>query len=243
MKNTYQILLPVYNCEKTIVRSVNSILEQTFLTKENYEDVALTIVNNNSTDSTLEKILEISPEISKKLEFEILDCNIQGIVPALNTGLLKTRFNNMSHVCRIDGDDKWIPEKMEKQDKFLQINPNIKILGTQIRAVSKDTYESLSEQTKRPTSDPEIKQWLYKGHNPIAHPSVIFSKEILLKAGYDDLFPVAEDLCLWLKSAMWFEFANLDDILVEYTVSHNPDYNPRVSQFACQIYKAINKGL
>jgi glycosyltransferase involved in cell wall biosynthesis len=244
MKNKYQILLPVYNCEKTIERTIESVLNQTFLTEDNYKNVVLTIVNNNCSDSTVSKIQDMGNQIVSKLEYEILNCNIKGIVPALNTGLYNSRYSEFNFVARIDGDDIWYPAKLEKQNEFLINNPDIKVLGTQIRAVHKETYQPTSQQIQRPTEDSEIKQWLFNSANPIAHPSVVFNKEILLKTGgYDDFFPIAEDYVLWLKAARWFNFANLSDTLIDYTVSHNPFYDPKIPQTACQFYKILYKQL
>jgi len=244
MKDRYQIILPVYNCEKTIIRTINSILYQTVLDEETYEDFGLTIIDNNCTDETIEKIINMGHQINSKIEFEILECDIKGIVPALNTGLFNSRFCDYRYVFRQDGDDLWYPNKLEKQINFLKNNKDIKILGTQIRAVNNTTHEPINEQMKRPTNDSEIKQWLFGNMNPLAHPSVVFDKEILLKTGgYDDFFPVAEDYVMWLKASKWFKFANLEDTLVDYTVSHNVNYDPKVVQKACQFYKILYKQL
>ena len=75
---------------------------------------------------------------------------------------------------------------------------------------------------------------LLSGNNAIAHPSVVFKKQIFLQAGiYEDNYRFAEDYFLWLKCIRWCKFANLPDIMIDYTVSHNPEYDPKIPQYAC----------
>ena len=104
---------------------------------------------------------------------------------------------------------------------------------TQIKLVDKD-FNEVEDTLVHPQEDTEIKIKLLRGNNSIAHPSVIFKKNIFLQAGiYEDNYKFAEDYYLWLKCVRWYKFANLGEILVDYTVSHNPEYNPKIPQFAC----------
>jgi glycosyltransferase involved in cell wall biosynthesis len=137
-------------------------------------------------------------------------------------------------IARLDADDTWHPTKLEKQVEFLEKNPDIHILGTQILRVSPDNFSVLPEQVRYPTEDTDIRRMLFSGNNAIAHPSVVFRPEVILRTGgYDNTYPIAEDYHLWLKAAQWFNFANLEDTFVLYTVSHNPKYNPKTPQLCC----------
>ena len=81
----------------------------------------------------------------------------------------------------------------------------------------------------------KIKNTLLNGSNCIAHPSVVFRKKIIERAGlYDDSFPLAEDYYYWLRAMRWYNFANLDEVLVDYTSNPNPNYDPNVPLIACQ---------
>lgn len=219
------ILLPVYNGEATIERAIRSVMAQT------YDLWRLIVVDNNSTDNTAKIVQKLQKEYSCILSYT---CEQQGIVPALNKGLFQIMCSDAVYIARIDADDAWHPTKLEQQVEFLTKNPTIDIVGTQILRVEGPKFQPCLEQIRYPTDDYGIRRRLFEGHNSIAHPSVMFRKEVILRTGgYDNTYPVAEDYHLWLKSAQWFNFANLDEVLVQYTVAHNPTYNPRCPQLCC----------
>jgi len=214
------IIVPVKDCELTISKSINSILEQT------YQDFEIILVDNNCKDKTVEHALDLGKD-----KISVVKCVTPGIVPALNTGLqnAKSRF-----LARQDGDDIWYPNKLEKQIQFFHENPNIDICGTQIRLISK-TGEIIDDQFRYPIQDQLIKSWLLTGRNAIAHPSVVFKKDVLLRVGgYDDTYPVAEDHHLWLRCIKWFKFSNLTEILIDYTSTHNSMYDSKYPLLASE---------
>lgn len=214
------ILIPAHNCESTIERSFSSISEQTF------RDFEVILVLNNCTDNT-EKIAR---KFSNNFKLKITSNSIPGIVPTLNKGIFEC---SSDLIARQDGDDYWYSEKLEKQIEFLEKNNKVDILGTQIRLVDK-SFNEVKESLIHPEKDMDIKMKLLSGNNSIAHPSVIFRKKIFLQAGiYEDNYKFAEDYFLWLKCIRWYNFANLPDTLVDYTVSHNPEYDPRIPRYAC----------
>lgn len=224
------VLMPVFNGGDFLKRSISSILEQTIL---DFADLHLFLVDNNSTDNS---ILEASSMLfgNKQINYDFFRCKEKGIVPALNTGLYKILGGQkeFDYVARMDADDKWYPRKLEKQLDFMLKNPDIHICGTQINRVGLDG--SIAEgQHRYPTLDGDIKQQLSLGNNSLAHPSVLVRPEVFLRTGgYDNTYPIAEDYHLWLKAMKWYKFANLSEVLMDYTVSHNPNYNPLTPKYA-----------
>ena len=98
----------------------------------------------------------------------------------------------------------------------------------------------VKNQEKRPLDNISIKNCLLNAMNVIAHPSVLFKKSIFLRTGfYSDLYPFAEDYELWLKSIKFFNFSNLPDILVDYTLTHNPKYSPEIHKIVCLNYNIL----
>ena len=212
MNKKISIVVPVKNCETTIERSIDSVLKQT------YENFELIIINNNCTDNTIKLVKKFNDE-----RIKIISCTTPGIVPALNTGL---REATGDYIARQDGDDYWYPEKLKKQVYVLD-NSSADICGTQINVVD-ENYKIVDDSFRYPLKDKPIKSWLLTGKNAIAHPSVVFRKEVLLRVGgYDDSYPIAEDHHLWLRCIRWFNFFNLPEVLVDYTAIHNPLYDPK----------------
>ncbi len=223
------IIIPIKDCESTISKSIKSVINQT------YQDFEIILVDNNCQDKTVEIALDIGKD-----KIKLVKCKEPGIVPALNTGLQNASYDL---IARQDGDDIWYPEKLEKQIDFMFKNPSVDICGTQIRLVS-PFGEVLDDGFRYPIYDQLIKSWLLTGRNAIAHPSVVFKKNILLRVGgYDDTYPIAEDHHMWLRCIKWFNFANLSDILVDYTSAHNPKYDSKFPLLASESQYKVLKHL
>jgi len=214
------IIVPVKNCGKTINKSIKSVLDQT------YTDFEIIVVDNNCTDDTIKKIRSLKDD-----RIKVVECHIPGIVPALNTGLKNA---TAPLIARQDGDDVWYVDKLEKQIKIFDNRDNIDICGTQIRLVTAAGIVT-DDEFRYPLNDTAIKSWLLTGKNAIAHPSVMFKKEVLLRiGGYDDSYPIAEDHHMWLRCIKWFNFCNLGEVLVDYNSNHNPKYDPQIPLLASE---------
>ena len=227
------VLIPLHNCEDSIQRALDSVYNQTF------KDFEIVAVLNNCTDDTCDIIAEYAEQYDKVVK--ILTCDEQGIVPTLNTGIPHCTGEL---IARQDGDDIWYPTKLQKQVDFLDANRDVDIVGTQLRQVDADGNPASVTPLVHPTENDEIKSKLLSGFNVIVHPSVVFRKNIFLRAGtYDDHFKFAEDYHLWLKCCKWYRFANLGEVLIDYTISHNPDYNPRIVPLACNVMTYVYKNV
>jgi glycosyltransferase involved in cell wall biosynthesis len=210
------ILIPLHNCESTIRRSLDSVYAQDF------EDFEIIAILNNCTDNTESILLEYS---DRKQPIKTFYCKVPGIVPTLNTGIPHCTGE---FIARQDGDDMWYPTKLRKQVEFLDANSNIDIVGTQMRQVNAEG-KPIQASLVHPTEDLQIKSKLLSGNNAVVHPTVLFRKEIFLRAGtYDGHYRFAEDYHFWLKCCKWYHFANLDEVLLDYTVWHNEEYDPTI---------------
>lgn len=101
------VVMPAYNAEKYIGKSIDSILNQT------YGDFEFIIINDGSKDSTKEIILSYSDNRIVYLENEINS----GIVVTLNKGL---EYATGEYIARMDADDIAVAERLEKQIEFME---------------------------------------------------------------------------------------------------------------------------
>ncbi len=222
------IIMPVHNGEKTLRRALQSIADQT------YRDFETVFVNNNCTDSSL----DIAADFIDAANIRVVDCAPPGIVPALNCGI-QNSFAPL--VARQDADDYWHPTKLEKQVKFLDENLDVGIVGTLLQLVSEDGEKedigTFGQPVKYPSDDYRIKLALCSGQNPFCHPSVVMRRELFYKVGgYTELFHLAEDMELWFKFLPHTKFANIPEILIDYTQTHREDYDPRVVVYMASWY-------
>lgn len=139
MNPLISIITPVYNAEKFIHLTVNSILSQTY---KNWE---LWLINDCSQDNSSQIIDQFSEEDSRinVIHFEVN----KGAAEARNEGLRRARGN---FIAFIDSDDVWHPEKLEKQLQFMQVN-QYEFTYTNIALVDEDG-QILKESVEIPSS-------------------------------------------------------------------------------------------
>ncbi len=134
----------------------------------------------------------------------------QGLGKALNIGLSHCQYD---YVARMDTDDISTPDRFEKQIGFLTKNTDIDILGGQIEEFETQIDE-ISLFRRLPTQHNNIVQFA-KLRCPFNHPTVIYRKSTVLKAGgYQDDF-LYEDYALWVRMIHGrAKTANLSDTIL-----------------------------
>lgn len=105
------IIIPTYNSEKFLSRTLKSVLVQTH---KNWEAI---IVDDCSTDSTLQLIRSFANK-DKRIKFDILNEN-QGAAVARNKAV---EIAKGPYVAFLDSDDLWYEDKLFKQLQFMKNN-------------------------------------------------------------------------------------------------------------------------
>jgi glycosyltransferase involved in cell wall biosynthesis len=199
------VLLPVYNGERYLRETIQSILSQT------YSDYELLIVDDGSTDSSLEIMRSFAdPRIRILQNPERL--KLSG---ALNRGMKEARGK---FIARMDGDDIALPERLEKQLAFMEQHPEIGICGTAIEIFgSVKTRPDIYPRTSR-----EIQAYALFDC-PFCHPTVMLRRDLFFKHGlfYDGSYYPTEDYELWARAVELFPTVNLKEVLLRYRVHDN----------------------
>ena len=117
------VLMPVYNAEKFLAESINSILSQT------YSDFELLILDDGSTDNSL-KIIEAYAKEDKRIKILVNKTN-QGEAKCRNR-LLKN--SKTEFIAWMDADDISLEDRLQTQMDFLKQNPKIDAVGVQYSA-------------------------------------------------------------------------------------------------------------
>lgn len=194
------VLLPVYNAEQFIAESVTSILQQT------YRYFTLLIIDDGSTDRTGTILEELA---AQDLRIELYRRENRGLVATLNEGLALCRTEL---IVRMDADDIAMPERLAIQKAYMDAHPEIAVCGSSIIIHEYDKVYDFPEKTAFDV------QSLF--HSPLAHPSVIFRKSIIMRVGgYDINMPAAEDYDLWVRLlSAGFHIANIPAPLLRYRI-------------------------
>lgn len=203
------VIMGVYNNEKTVSRAVKSLLDGS------YSDIEVICVDDGSTDKSLAELQKLA-QSDKRVKVFVSDKNY-GLAHALNEGLKNA---SGEFVARMDGDDFSHPDRLEKQMRFLEENPQISFVGSGAVLVN-EKGEKWGERVfpERPDKNVIIK------YNPFIHPTLVFKKEALEKVkGYRDIKQTlrCEDYDLIFRLyAEGFVGANLNELLIDYYESEN----------------------
>ena len=196
------VIMSVFNGEKYLRESIESILNQT------YSDFEFIIINDDSSDKTGD-VLKKYKEKDFRIKIINNDNNI-GLTKSLNKAL---KIVKGDYIARHDGDDISLKERFEKQMEFLKIHPEIKLLGT--FGYSIDNESNILRKEIFAISDQEIKKLFIK-KNQFIHGSVIIEKKTLDKTGfYNEEFKTSQDYELWFRILAIAQVANLPLFLVK----------------------------
>ncbi len=169
--------------------AIGSIQNQT------YEPKKIHLIQDGPVSEKIEKVVRENKKKDKKIEHIKLS-EKKGLSYALNRSILQSET---SFYARMDADDISHPERLEKQIKFFDSNPEIEILGTWAREFSSDPEEEDTFLKEVPTEQKEMENILHY-RSPFIHPSVMFRRRVFAKIGlYPDREQV-EDLCLWSQA-------------------------------------------
>ena len=112
------VLMSVYNDEKYLQESIDSILNQTF------KEFEFLIINDVSTDNSL-SILKENAKKDPRIKLIINEQNI-GLIASLNKGL---QLASCDLVARMDSDDIAVSTRLEAQYQFMLQHPEVSVCG------------------------------------------------------------------------------------------------------------------
>ncbi|MEY0008294.1 glycosyltransferase [Providencia rettgeri] len=177
------VILPVYNAENYIYLSVHSIL------KQKYTNFELIIINDGSTDNTLNIINSFNDE-----RIRIINRENKGLVYSLNEGIA---VSNGMYICRMDADDISSPQRISAQIEIFLDNPSVDFIFSDVSLIDDDgNYVCEAWIGKNTEEVIDRIEWL----NTIYHPSIMFKKNLINSYGnYNKKDNIYEDKDLWLR--------------------------------------------
>lgn len=190
------VIMPVYNCGNFVAESIESILNQT------YSDFEFIIIDDHSTDNTLEILKSYTDERMVIYEKEVN----RGMVDSLNFGISKARG---CLIARMDGDDISYLTRFEKQVAMLKANPEIDILSANARIIGRDLAYNYSKEPE------QVKVDLLFG-SAFVHASLLGKIEVFRNNPFDEKMKHAEDYDLWTRLAFTSKMSNMNEVLYSY---------------------------
>ena len=155
------VIMATYNCENTLRDSIDSIVEQS------YTDWEFVICDDCSTDSSLaileeyrdkypEKFVILKNEVNSKLSYSLNHC---------------LQYAKGEYIARMDGDDKSLPTRLEKQVAFLDEHPEYAVVSTAMTPFDENGLRPSRYMKAEPTKDDLVSR------SPFAHATIMMRRE------------------------------------------------------------------
>ncbi len=183
-KPKISVLMPVYNGEQFLDKSINSILNQTF---NNFEYI---IINDGSTDDSLKIIESYEDSRIKIINFS----KNMGIAAALNNGL---NIAKGDYIARQDQDDISHPERFMLQVEYLKNNDVDLVDANFIFIDENDKY--IQDYEKRYFTPEETLSHLF--FYELVHASIMCKRLIFTKYNIQYRKRPTEDYDLFIRLA------------------------------------------
>lgn len=203
---TISVVIPVYNGAKTILETVNSVLNQTFA------DLEVIVVDDGSQDETIEVLSKI------------LDSRLQ-VIQGAHAGANAARNRGLHHssgefVSFLDADDLWTPNKLEAQLQALRSHPEAAVayswtdrIDEQGNYLRRGGYLSVSGNV---LAEMLIVNLIESGSNPL-----ILREAAIAVGGFDESLAACQDWDMWLRLALHYQFVAVSEVQVLYRLSTN----------------------
>jgi glycosyltransferase involved in cell wall biosynthesis len=211
------VVIPLYNKEKAIVRTLESVFHQTVASEE------IIVVNDGSTDKSLQVVENFIRCNVYGVKIKIISQANAGVSAARNKGIKEAKGE---YVALLDGDDLWEPTFLEEQVKLIYDFPKAGMWGVNTAFIKGGkTYKW--EQGMGEGYRGYVENYFGTKHNDLyCSSSVVIRKEVFENVGYfDERISSSEDLDMWYRIILKYPVVFYDKVLVYY----NQDAENRVA--------------
>jgi glycosyltransferase involved in cell wall biosynthesis len=206
--------------------AIRSVLEQT------WTDLELRLIDDGSTDDTMDVV---RPFLADPRVFYHRTDGL-GQPRAKNLGI---QLSRAPIVAFLDGDDEWLPRKLERQ-LLLFRDPAVGVAYTRrvlMDAAGNDLPTPVGIFARGLVYDALLAQ------NFVCFSSAAVRREVFESVGlFDPSLPLAIDYDFWLRAARHFEFDCVDEPLVRYRTGHT-SLSSRITERVAVVLSILRRSL
>lgn len=199
------VVIPAYNAEKYLKDAVDSIQRQS------YSAIELIIIEDCSTDNTL----EVARNIEK------MDRRVRVVENIHNMGVSANRRRGVElsrgeYICWQDADDISLPDRIAHQVNFLETHPEVGVVGGFITF-----FDETGERATRTyaENDSSLRETIFR-YNPVAQPASMMRRSSVEMVGnFSSKYRLAEDLEMLFRIGEKYKFGNVQEIVLKYRQS------------------------
>ena len=194
------VIIPLYNKEKYIEKTLQSVFQQTFT------DYELIIINDGSTDQSNEIVKSIC---ENKENTTLISQKNQGLSATRNRGI---RAANGEIIALLDADDFWNENYLMEIYKLYNDYPEASLFGTDYleKHNSKNLLEPSKNISKKLKNTSFLVDDFFKANlfQPIINPSCFcFKKEVFKTVKFNESIDFCEDVDYYIRSNLNYRFA------------------------------------
>lgn len=206
-KKMLSVVMSVYNGEDFLNQAIDSVLSQSY---DNFEFI---IVNDGSTDSSLEIISKY-----KDRRIRVINKVNSGLIDSLNLGI---RSAVSDWIVRMDADDICFPNRFELLSKGLK--ENVALIVSDVEFIyNNDGVNQKRKYYKSYLNKTSLLNDLNKLKSRIIHPSVVISRKHFEKVGgYYSNFKGCEDFDLFFRLAKSGDVVFINKACLYYRIHEN----------------------
>jgi len=209
------IIIPVYNGEKFIIETLDSVFAQT------YRPIEAIVIDDGSIDKTAEIVKSyqrLNYQTGTQGSLIYIHQKNSGPSKARNTGIKAAKGD---YIAFLDADDLWTPMKLERQMEYITSNNKISLVFGDMKVFNDKGISADSSFKKKGYPPCDERGRVLNAFERLVEKNYIPSGTVLLKkkcfenAGYfDESISHGEDYDLWLRIALKYQIVTDRQFLV-----------------------------
>ena len=203
MDKTISVVIPTFNRASTILRAINSALNQTYPVYE------VIVVDDCSADNTFEIVESVD------------DSRVRIIRNSVNSGACRSRNNGIgaaagNYIALLDSDDEWLPEKLEKQ-MFALEETGADVCSCRFKRIFAETSCTVDNPHDVLPVCPAglLSREVLVEESRVSTQTILAKKEVFDEIKFDDAMPRLQDYEWTIRASGQFSFYLVDDVLVD----------------------------
>ena len=225
------VLLPIYNGEQYLRRTLDSLLQQSF------KDFEVVAVNDASTDQSRAIV-----ESYNDPRIRLID-NPQNVgqTASLQIALENSRAE---YLARQDQDDVSLPERFAKQVAFLDSHPEVGVLGTGYCVIDEHSQELGGTAAFYADETLSEMAWRLLWTARLVDSSVMFRRRDAVEVGGFNLaYRYAQDYDLWVRLSFEVGVARIPEVLLQFRVHSDNASNRFAEAQQLEVYSILSQSL
>lgn len=210
----FSIVMPAYNVEKVINRTLSSLISQS------YKKFEIILIDDGSQDNSIEVINSFIKD-NRNMDIRLITIKNSGAPTARNIGIKQAKYE---WIAFLDADDEFTPNKLELFAKVIKNNDTINLISSNFKEINGIKTVLFDNYLKY---DPNISLFvqLYKKGCLLGGASMVAVKKDILNEvdGFTEGMKSCQDYDLWVRLSLSknVNFKILQNSLVNYYVSEN----------------------